>query len=318
MGCGGAVCLSLGDVNLERVSLELLEPIPAELPVAARLAVKVQASCPAGRDLRGARIDVLAADEIVATGSLGEFHDGGNAGELAVTAPERLGEFTWRLVFPRQDIGGTAYQESALTLAFRTRPHQTSLAVWDIPTPVTVDARFRIKVGAKSSGNCALAGTEVRILDAGSTEAGRATLADAPLAGTDALYFAEIALVAPAHEGQFSWTAAFAAEGATMPHLGASTAFSFVVVEAPQHRLTVKVVEAESGAPVDEVQIGLGPYRAATDANGLAQIATAAGRYELAVWKADFEAPPITLDIDKDASVTVELTPLPKERTPWD
>jgi hypothetical protein len=314
VGCGGAACLSLGEVNLDRVSLGLVEPIPAELPVGAKLALKVRASGAAGRDLRGARIDVRAVDEVLATGSLGEFGDG----ELAVTAPERLGEFNWRLVFPRQEIGGVAYQENAVALAFRTRPHQTSLAVWDIPTPVTAGARFCVKVGAKSSGDCALAGTQVRILDAGGTEAGRATLGDAPLSGTGALYFAEIALVAPAHAGQFSWTAAFAAEAAAMPHLGASTGFSFVVVKAAEHRLTVKVVEAGSAAPVDDVQIGLGPYRAATDANGLAQIATASGRYELAVWKAEFEAPPITLDVDRDSFVTVELAPLPKERTPWD
>jgi hypothetical protein len=304
----------LAEVNLDRVSLELVEPIPAELPVGAKLALKVKASCAAGRDLRGARIDLLAADEIAATGLLGEF----GAGELAVAAPQRLGEFTWRLVFPRQEIGGIAYRASALALAFRTRPHQASLAVWDIPTPVTVGARFCIKVGAKSSGDCSLAGMQVRVLDANGTEMGCGTLGDAPLAGTGALYFAQIELVAPAHDGQFSWTAAFAAEAAAMPHLGAATGFSFVVVKAAEHRLTVTVIEAGSAAPVEDVQIGLGPYRAATDANGLAQIETASGRYELAVWKAELEALPITLDIDKDACVTIELTPLPKERTPWD
>lgn len=305
-------------VHLGRASLRLVEPVPAEPPVGAKLVLKVEASCAAGGDLRGARINVLAAEEILASGLLGEFRDGGNAGELVVTAPERLGEFTCRLVFPRQEVGGTAYQESSLALAFRARAHQTSLAVWDIPTPVRAGARFRIKVGAKSSGDCALAGAKVRIHDASGAEAGRGILGDAPLAGTSALYFAEIELTAPAREGQFSWTAGFAAEEAAMPHLGASAAFSFVVVKAPRHRLAVRVVEAQSAAPVDDAQLGLGPYRAATDANGLAQIEAAAGRYELTVWKAEFEAPPVMLEIDKDAAVTVELTPLPKELKPWD
>jgi hypothetical protein len=306
-------------MSADDVSLALITPLPAKVPVGCALGLKVRASSPSGSDLGGGRIELVAADAVLAGGTLAELRGGGNeTAELAVTAPDRLGAFSWRLVFPRQEIGGIAYAESTLPLAFRTRPHQTSLAVWDIPSPVPVGSRFRIKVGAKSSGECTLAGAAIDIRDAGGTRLGQGTLGEAPLPGTSALYFAEIELAAPVQEGTASWTAVFAADDAKLPHLGASATFGVMAVRPPAHRLTVTVVEAESHAPIENVQIGFGPYRAATDAAGRAELATAAGTYELSVRKPEFEAAPLTLDIDEDKSVEVALTPLPKERTAWD
>jgi hypothetical protein len=306
-------------VSANEVSLALVAPLPAEVPVGSRLDLVVSAACSTGRDLCGGRIELMDGDKIVASAALAEFNDGCNQTlALAFRAPEQLGEFAWRLVFPRQDIAGMTYPESVLTLAFRTVPHGTSLAVWDIPSPVLIGQRLRIKVGAKSSGECALAGAAIEILDASGATLGRGTLGDTPLPQTSALYVAEIELTAPAQDGIFSLTAAFAADEARLPHTPASTTFTLVAVKPPAHRLTVAVVEAQSRAPVENVQIGVGPYRAATDATGVAQIATAAGRYELAVWKPDYEADPVTIDIDKDVRVEVALTPLPPERTPWD
>jgi len=291
----------------------------AEVPAGSALRLQAKASCVDGRDLRGGRIEVRAADAIVASSPLAEFRDGGNlTAELAATAPAALGEFAWTLVFPRQEIAGIAYPESALPFSFRTVPHRTSLAVWDIPSPVAIGERLRIKVGARSSGACALAGAKVEILDARGARLGGGTLSDAPLPQTSALYFAEVELDAPAQDGMVTLTAAFAAEETKLPHTGASTTFTLVAVKPPAHRLTVAVVEAETRAPVADVQIGCGPYRAATDAGGLAHLATAAGRYELAVWKPDFTADPVSIEISADTRVEVALTRLPPERTAWD
>jgi hypothetical protein len=307
-----------GNVRPDEVSLALIAPLPAEMPVGSAFGLKLRAFSPAG-DLRGGRIELMADDEVLASRTLGELRDGGNeTGELAVTAPGRLGTFNWRLVFPRQEIGGNAYPESTLPLAFRTRPHQTSLAVWDVPSPVLVGTCFCIKVGAKSSGECALAGARIEIRDAGGARLGLGTLGETALPGTSALYFAEIELTAPTQEGTASWIAAFAADDTRLPHNAAAAPFGIVAVKPPAHRLTVTVTETETHAPVENVQIGFGPYRAATDADGRAELATAAGSYELSVWKPDFEASPVTLDIAKDTRVEVALTPLPKERTAWD
>jgi hypothetical protein len=306
-------------VSTDKVSLALVEPVPAEVPAGSELRLKVRAACPDGRDLRGGRIEVRAADGILASGALGEFRDGGNqTGELVARAPATLGEFTWALVFPPQEIAAVAYPEGALAFSFATVPHGTSLAVWDIPSPVPVGERLRVKVGAKSTGECALAGAKVEIRDASGARLGCAALGDAPLPQTRALYFAEVELTAPAQAGMITLTAALAADGATLPHTGASTTFTLTAVAPPAHRLTVATIEAESRAPLEDVQIGCGPYRAATDAGGLAHLATAGGRYELAVWKPDFTADPITVEISHDMRVEVALTRLPPERTAWD
>ena len=82
--------------------------------------------------------------------------------------------------------------------------------------------------------------------------------------------------------------------------------------------MAVQVIESETAAPLEETQIALGPYRAATDKTGLAHIEVPAGTYELAFWKSGFEAASKTVEITADASVQFKLIRLPKELTVWD
>ena len=77
--------------------------------------------------------------------------------------------------------------------------HQSSLAVWDIPTPAAGE-RFAIKVGAKSSAGCALGDRRIEVID-GATVVAVGRLGDAPWPGTDALFWAEIELRAPDEPG---------------------------------------------------------------------------------------------------------------------
>jgi hypothetical protein len=220
-------------------------------------------------------------------------------------------------VFPAQEIAGVAYAESAVTVASRTRPHQTSLAVWAVPSPVRIGERFAVTVGAKSSGACALGGATVDVCDESGAVTGRGTLGDTPWPKTRALYWTEITLPAPSRDGLFCWTARFAAAELELPHEGSFAEFSFATVKRPEHRLTVTAVERDIAAPVGDVQVALGPYRAATDAAGLAHIEAPAGTFELAVWKSGFEAAPMAVEIAADASVRIELTRLPEEVKAW-
>jgi hypothetical protein len=300
------------------VCLELERPVPAQVPVGADVALKVRAADAAGSDLRGGMITIMAADRDVTSAALTQYRDGVNeTDELFVKAPFEPGEADWRVVFPRQEIDGVAYEESVLPISFRAVPHQTSLAVWAVPSPVRIGERFRITVGAKSSGDCALAGAKVEVLDAAGAAVGQATLGETPWPGTGALYWAEIALTAPADDGLQAWSVAFAAKELELPHVGAATRFGFAAVKPPAHRLTVKTIEEETADPVDEVQVGLGPYRAATDGAGTASIAAPAGRYNLAVWKPGFEAAPISIEIAADTQVQIELKRLPEEVKIW-
>jgi hypothetical protein len=298
--------------------LETVHPIPPEVPVGAGIALKVKASCAAGSNPRGGFVNVVTPEGIVATVGLAAYRDDScETAEFTVKAPDQVGEVNWTLLFPRQEIDGVTYAETAHPISFRTRPHRTSLAIWAVPSPVQVAERFSITVGAKSSGACNLAGGRVAILDENDAEIGHAMLGDMPWPDTSALYWARIELAAPPREGTFSWRAAFAARELALPHSGASAGFSFAAAKRPEHRLTLKVVDSETAAPLDEVEVALGPYRAVTDDAGLAKLDMPAGHYGVAAWKSGFEAPPITIEITQDTQVEVTLKRLPEEIKAW-
>jgi hypothetical protein len=180
--------------------------------------------------------------------------------------------------------------------------HQTSLAVWDIPTPAAGE-RFSIKVGAKSSAGCALGARQVEVLD-GEAVVAAAHLGDAPWPGTDALFWTEVELQAPGTPGLVTLSVRFDAAQLDEPHEGVSSPFKVSVVARPEHTLTVKVVA--DGSPVEEAIVRLGPTRATTDACGVAAVKLAKGRYELVVWKAGYDAPAMPITIDADAFVQID------------
>ncbi len=186
--------------------------------------------------------------------------------------------------------------------------HQTSLAVWDIPTPAAGE-RFSIRVGAKSSAGCALGARRIEVLD-GEAIVAAAHLGDAPWPGTDALFWAEVELQAPDPPGLVTLVVRFDAAELDEPHEGVSSPFNVSVVAKPEHTLTVKVVA--DGVPVEDAIVRLGPTRATTDASGTAAVKLAKGRYELVVWKAGYDAPMTPLTIDADAVVQIDARPLPE------
>jgi hypothetical protein len=300
------------------LTLELAEPFPPEVPVGSGVLLRVRV-LGAARDLRGGRIEVIGGEDVIASAGLAASgNDFSATAALALRAPDTVEAFTWNIRFPPQEIDGVAYGESVLPVSSRTRPHRTSLAVWAVPSPVPTGDRFAIMVGAKSSGACALNGAKVEIRDDTGAVAGKGILGDTPWPGTEALYWTEIALDGPRREGRRCWSAAFAATDLALPHVDASAEFSFTAVRPPEHHVAVTVSESGAATPVAETQVALGPWRAATDKTGTAHLEVPAGTYDLAVWKAGFEAASRTVEITADASVPFELIRLPEELTAWD
>ncbi len=298
--------------------LALAEPFPPEVPVGSEILLRVRA-LGAARDLRGGRIEIIAGEDVIASAGLAPSGDDFSAtASLAVEAPDTVGAFTWTIRFPPQEIDGVAYGESVLPVSSRTAPHRTSLAVWAVPSPVAMGDRFAIMVGAKSSGVCALNGAKVEIRDDTGAGVGAGVLGDPPWPGTEALYWTEITLDGPRREGQLRWSAVFAATDLALPHVDASAEFGFTAVRPPEHRVAVTVSESGAATPVEETQVALGPWRAATDKTGTAHLEVPAGTYDLAVWKSGFEAASRTVEIAADASVAFELIRLPEELTVWD
>jgi hypothetical protein len=296
----------------QNLGLALAETLPEEVDAGAQLTVAIRIT-PSSLDLAGAPFLIMANDQVRARGHLPDLTgDDGDIARVAFTAPKEIGEFVLGLVIPEHARDGTICREASLSFRLRTRPHVTSLAVWDCPAPVVTGETFRLKVGAQCSSSCAsLPGCAIEIHDERGAVLTRAPLGGTPWPGTQALYWVALELVAPQRPGLHAWTAKLAANELGTAHSPASFAFT-VLADAPAaHVMTVEVVEAETRTPIEDAQVRLGARRAATDERGLARLAVPRGRHELSVWKAGYEAPPSTIEVTEDASVAVEAVLLP-------
>jgi hypothetical protein len=295
-------------------TIELSEPLPPQVPVGREVVVKVKVSCSEGCDLRGLPVKITAPDGSVVMGALLTCDAGANeSGALALKAPLQVGEHVWRIVFAPPAAAGVVHDDAALSVPIKTSPQETSLAVWDIPSPVVMGERFEIKIGAKSAAACVLGGKPIEVCDQTGAVVARGSLGETPWPGTGALYWTAVELLAPAESGLHTWTVQFAAAKLEIPHAGSSSSFSTAIVRPPEHRLTVQVIDKDTAAPIPDVQIRLGAYRAATNEAGLAEVRMPKGVYDLNIWKVGYEAPARTMEVNEDVTVEVEALCLPEE-----
>jgi hypothetical protein len=300
--------------RIHETNLELSQSVPPEVAVGTEIAVKVKVWCPSGCDLRGGSVTVKAAKETVATAELTECNDGrSETSGLTIKVPGQLGEYAWSILVPRRKIRGVVHKRSSLPISFRTMPHATSLAVWANPSPVVMGNPFKIKVGAKSSGACELKGAQVEIQDETGARIGVGTLGDTPWMETGALYWTEVDLAAPMKEGVISWSARFAPAALKIPHDGSFAEFSFAAVRPPEHSVTVKVIEKDTGVPIANAQVRVGAHRASTDESGLATLKTSSGMYDVIAWKPGYQSPSMTVAVTGDVGVQIEAVVIPKE-----
>ena len=175
-----------------------------------------------------------------------------------------------------------------------------SLAIWDVPLPVIAGDNFAIKVGVKA----APAGGGVEVCDGGGNVVASGQLGGAPWPGTEALYWVALDVPAPPWNDMAEFTVRCA---------GASSRFSVAVVPRPGHRLTVRVADRRSAAPLAGVEIRLGAFHARTDAAGRAELKVCKGEYRLLVWRAGYDAPPTPVAIEGDASIEIAMLDVPEE-----
>ncbi len=292
-------------------AIELLEPFPDEVPAGGTIHLDVRVSCPERCDLGGCVLGVTHPDKAVQTIELsGDDTDGGGgAAALTLSVPEETGDAGWTLTLPEREIDGSQHEKCVLTLKTVVVPHSTSLAVWGVPSPMRASA-FSIKVGIKCSAGCHLAGQLVVVHDVAGKKLGEGTLGKAPRPGTDALYEAELRLVAPERAGVFSCSVDFSGDGLHLPHSGTRGDFTFRCLEPPEHTVSVRVVPEGVDSALEDIEVRLGPYRAMTDSSGMARVAVAKGAYELSVWRIDLE--PVRLEIDVDGDTQIEVGAEPR------
>ena len=94
------------------------------------------------------------------------------AAVLSLRAPMEVGEHTWTILLPAHDVDGVVHEEVSLHVGTTIRPHKTSVAVWDLPTPVVIGESFSAKIGIKCAAECRLTGKLMEMLDEAGTRVG--------------------------------------------------------------------------------------------------------------------------------------------------
>jgi hypothetical protein len=293
-------------------TIEMIEPAPAEVAAGTAVTLKFRVRCPSGCDLTGMPIKVVATDGALESAVTAESGRQGFA-EIQLETPRRVGEHTWSLACGPHDAADIRHDEAVVPIKTVVIPQSTSIAVWSIPSPVVIGSTFSVEIGAKSSAGIALAGQYIQVRDEAGAVAVRGCLGQTPYPGTAALYWTPTELVAPAGEGLSTWSVMFEPTELSLPHDHASTTFSVSIVRPPEHRLTVKVIDQCTSAPIADVQVRLGAYRAVTGPEGLAVVEMPEGIYELDIWKIGHQAPTRPVQLDKSMLIEVEALSVPEE-----
>jgi hypothetical protein len=299
-------------MTLHSTTIEMIEPAPVEVAAGTAVTLKFRAWCPSGCDLTGMPIKIVATDGAFESALAAEPGRQGLT-EMELIAPRRTGEHTWSLTCGPHEVADIRHDEAVVPIKTVVIPQATSIAVWSIPSPVVTGSRFAVEIGAKSSAGIALVGQYIEVRDESGAVVARGCLGKKPYPGTGALYWTPVELVAPEREGLSTWSVVFEPKELDLPHEHASTTFSVSVVRPPEHRLTIRVVDRRTSAPIPDVQVRLGAYRAVTGLEGLAVVEMPEGIYELDIWKIGHQAPTRPVQLDKSMLIEVEALSVPEE-----
>ena len=193
--------------------------------------------------------------------------------------------------------------------------HTTSLAVWDLASPVIAGRRATLKVGVACPCACDLTGTRIDVYTEAGTRVGGGSLGQARWPGTAALHWAELDVAAPETEGDHAWRVE--ASPPEPSHGQAVSSLRVVASRPPEHRVTLEVIEQGSGVPVSGIELRLGGFRAATNDAGIAQVEVPGGSYEVCAWKIGYDLLSRTTRIAGDTTIQLEVAVTPEPEQPY-
>lgn len=260
------------------------------------------------RDAEGAEIGILtfdAFDEESAT----------SAGTVSLNAPAAVGDYAWTAELPAFTADDLAFDAVVVPVALSVKAHSTRVTVWDAPTAIGVGEPFAVKVGVKCTCGCALAGQPFTVHDASGAEIAAGTMGAEVFPSTAALYFADVALTAPAGAaaGTQTWTVRFPVPAVEPLHVASEASFGVTFVSAPEHVVVVEALDGASQAPLPGALVTMHPYRAIADEKGVAKLRVPKGDYTLFVsarkYVSDRAAVTITGDLKTQAHLAVEVRP---------
>jgi len=306
--------LVIEQVKAHQTSTYMVKAPPPELDAGTELALKVRVSCAEECHLQAGKVRIVDDEgAAVKRTELAEFDVAANeTDEFALKAPIEPGEYTWTAFFAEQEMDGVLHEDSSVPFSFIVKPHSTSIAVWDVPSPVGFNDPFRIKVGVKCSAECNLAGHKVGVYGQKGNKVAMAALGRVPWPGTSGLYWAEVELEAPGVEGYYSWSVKFPKPELQLPHEDASYKFGLTTARPPEHVVTVEAIDKDTKSPIGDAHILLRPergyaYRSYTDERGMARLMVPKGEYRLYVSGHEYRTFQTTVEVASDVAVKAEL-----------
>jgi hypothetical protein len=297
-----ASCPDRCDLQGQLVSIrndEGMELATAELATAAFDTTELGAAEPADAELAGAEREEIERDAYA-------------TGAVVLQAPLDVGEHVWRAVLAAVEKDGVLHEATAIAFSFTTRAHAANVNVWGVPSAIPVGESFSFKVGIKCSAGCNLAGRQVSILDREDAQVASGTLRDAPWPDTSALYFAQLRANAPRETGDYHWRVETPGSVTGVPHAAGSSTFAVKIVAPADHEVTVEAFDVERNAPIKGAHVLLHPYRALTDADGVAKVRVAKGTYKLFVSGFNYIAYESTIDVANNIAIRAELAAEPE------
>src|SRR5215475_12329678 len=157
--------------HIHSTAIELSEPVPAEVAAGTKLMLKIKLTCAADCDLHNLPLTIKGPDDTAA--AAGHIND---SGEVALRIPPRIGAQSFTIAFGPHEAADIRHEPCALSLTVNSIPHGTSLAVWDIPSPLLNGERFAVKLGAKSAADAELKGLQIAVFDDGDKVVARGRL----------------------------------------------------------------------------------------------------------------------------------------------
>ncbi len=301
------------EIQAHKTSASMVKMALAELDAGSDIALKIKVSCPSNCNLQGGKVRIADdAGAVVKEIELVSFDGSGNdTDEFVVKAPSKPGKHTWTAVFAAQEKAGILHEESSAPFSFIVEPHTTSMAVWDVPSPIVFNTKFKLKVGVHCSAECKLTGREIEIYDHQGAKVATGTLGDVPWSDTSALYWAEVELEALGTEGIYTWTVKFPKPDLELPHEEAAYTFGFRTVRQSEHVVTVEVIDKDTKTPIRNALVLLHPYRGYSDERGVARLRVPKGEYELYISASDMTTFQATAKVANDVAIKTELLVAP-------
>ena len=187
-------------------------------------------------------------------------------------------------------------------------PHTTSVVVWDIPSAIVAGERFSMKVGVKCEEGCDHANSGFEVSDHEGARVAVGTSTGEVWPGTTGLHAAEVALVAPASEGLYTWNVKSFPSEDEIPHVEGSASFGIRVVSQPEYLVTIEAVDEADHAPLSGARVVMHPYRAVTDERGVAHVRVAKGAYRLFVSQTRYVTFVLPIEVTADVTAKAELS----------